>query len=141
MRSLRVSRPVFGSVTPKQARQEPEMSLGSMRCRWSGDANLATGWVAYTSVDFDEIECVKCLAETRHTCVLFTMISMVNLTNFEMSSSVDLSSELETMGRLQDYFFRARLLQKVTYQWGQSSLLYFVLLPCQRQTCKLSEQI
>jgi len=49
VRSFKVSRPVFGSVTPKQARHSPLISFGSMRWRCSGVANLATGWVAYTS--------------------------------------------------------------------------------------------
>lgn len=54
VRSLRVSRPVFGSVTPKQTLVSPEMSLGSMFWRCSFVANLATGCVAYTSVEYEK---------------------------------------------------------------------------------------
>ena len=46
--SFRVSRPVLGSVTPKQAREVPFIRGGRKECRWEGLPNLDTGWVAYT---------------------------------------------------------------------------------------------
>lgn len=48
--SFKVSSPVFGSVTPKQTRQDPSTIFASMLFRWLEVANFATGGVAYTSV-------------------------------------------------------------------------------------------
>lgn len=51
--SLRVSRPVFGSVTPKQVRDLPLIRSGSMSLRWVGVANFETGWVASRHQELD----------------------------------------------------------------------------------------
>lgn len=44
--SFRVSRPVLGSVTPKQVREVPEIREGRKALRCWGVANLEMGWVA-----------------------------------------------------------------------------------------------
>lgn len=46
--SFSVSRPVLGSVTPKQVLDRPLMRSGSICLRCSGVANFETGWVAST---------------------------------------------------------------------------------------------